>query len=93
MRGEREAVAFRVRLQEGEVVLDRLGGQGEDRGGEAAGEEVAAFGGQGADGQAVRVGRECLEAVVDPFVGKSGEFGESSRGDRVVGGQGSLLKK
>ncbi|CAM5730581.1 hypothetical protein SMICM304S_07914 [Streptomyces microflavus] len=72
MRGEREAVALGVRLQQGEVVLDRLGGEGEDGGGEPAGEEVAALGGQGGDGQALRVGRERLEAVVDTLLGEAG---------------------
>ncbi|WP_233450386.1 LLM class flavin-dependent oxidoreductase, partial [Streptomyces acidiscabies] len=38
-------VAGRVRLQGREVVGQALGGEGEDRGGEAAREQVAAFGG------------------------------------------------
>ena len=73
VRGEREAVADGVRLHEREVVLQALGRQGEDGGREAAGEEVAALGGQLADGQAVGVRREALEAVVDAFPGESGE--------------------
>ena len=48
-----------------------LGGEGEDGGGEAAGEEVAALGGQFADGAGRSAsGREALEAVVDAFVGE-----------------------
>ena len=49
---------------EREVVLQALGGQGEHGGREAAGEEVAALGGQLADGQPVGVRRQALEAVV-----------------------------
>ncbi len=73
MRGERESVAGGVRLHEVEVVLQTLGGQREDGGGEAAGEEVAALGGQLGDGQTVGVRGEALEAVVDPFLGQTRE--------------------
>jgi hypothetical protein len=73
VRGEGEAVAGRVRLHELEVVLQALGGEGEDGSGEAVGEEVAALGGQLADRQAVGVGREALETVVDELLGERGE--------------------
>ncbi len=72
MRGEGEAVAGRVGLHEAEVVVEALGGEGEDRGGEAAGEEVAALGRQLGDGEAVRV-RGAPETVVDAFPGEPGE--------------------
>lgn len=55
VRGEGEAVADGVRLHQFEVVRQALGGQREDGGGESAGEEVAALGGQLADGQALGV--------------------------------------
>lgn len=71
MRGEGEAVPVGVGLHQGEVVLDRLGGEGEDGGGEAAVEEVAALGGQLPDGEPFGVRRERLEAVIDPFVRES----------------------
>lgn len=77
MRGEREAVALRVRLQEIEVVGHRIGGEREDGGGEPAGEEVAALGGEVSDGQALRVRGQGLEAVVDAFVGEGGRAGRS----------------
>lgn len=90
VRGEREAVAPRVRLQEGEVVLDGLGRQREHRGGEPAGEEVAPLGGQLGDGQPLRVGRERLEPVVDPFISESGQSGQFARsGHGTVGSLGS----
>lgn len=73
MRGEGEPVAGRVGLHEGEVVFEALGGEGQHGGREAVGEEVAALGGQLADGEAVGVRREALEAVVDAFPGQSGE--------------------
>lgn len=87
MRCERQAVPLRVRLQQGEVGLDRLGGQSQYRGGETAREEIAALGRQGPDGQPLRVGRQRLEAVVDHFTreGRHGLFGG------LLGGQGILL--
>ncbi|CAD5952014.1 protein of unknown function [Streptomyces sp. KY75] len=91
VRGEGEAVALRVRLQQGEVVLHRLGGEGEDGGGEPAGEEVAALGGEGGDGQALGVGRERLEAVVDAFFGEAGGQLLGSGGE-AFGCQGKLLE-
>jgi hypothetical protein len=54
-------------------VLQALGGEGEYGGGEAAGEEVPALGGQLADGQALGVRREALEAVVDVFRRQAGD--------------------
>ncbi len=86
VRGEGQSVPLGVRLQEGEVRLDGLGGQRQYGRGEPAGEQVPAFGGQGADGQPLGVGRQPLEAVVDAFTGECGE-----RGGLLLGGQGSLL--
>lgn len=57
-----------------------LGGEGEHRGGETAGEEVAALGGQLGDGEAVGVRRQPLETVVETLVPEV-LFAESS-GDR-----------
>jgi hypothetical protein len=87
VRREGQAVPLRVRLQEGEVGLYGLGGQGQHRGGEPAREEVAALGRQRAHGQPLGVGRQRLEAVVDPFAGecRHGLFGG------LLGGQGGLL--
>jgi hypothetical protein len=77
VRGEGEAVALGVHLEESEIVLDGLGGEGEHRGGEAAGEEVAALGCEGADGEAGGFGvrRERLETVIDRLVGEPVESG------------------
>ncbi len=83
MRGEGEAVALGVRLQEAQVVRDGLGGEGEDGGGVAAGEEVAALGGELADGQAPGVRGEGLEAVVDAFGGEVGDLVLLPRGRLV----------
>lgn len=83
MRGEGEAVALGVRLQEAQIVLDGLGGEREDGGGEAAGEEVAPLGGELADGQALGVRGQRLEAVVDALVRQVGHEASSSK--RCVG--------
>ncbi len=91
VRGEGEVVPVGVGLHQREVVLDRLGGQRQDRGGEAAAEQIAALGGQFADGAALGVRGERLETVVDAF---GGEFPECLR-EPLVGhlvGHGVLLK-
>jgi hypothetical protein len=68
-------------------VVQALGGQGEDRRAETAGEEVAALGGQFADRQTVCVRWEALEAMVDALLGEPRErFGSG------VQGHASLLK-
>ncbi|CAM5467282.1 hypothetical protein SRIMM317S_00381 [Streptomyces rimosus subsp. rimosus] len=81
VRGEGQAVPLGVALQQREVVLQRFGGQGEDGGGEAAGEQVPPLRRELADGTAVRVRGKPLEAVVDAFV---------REGLRVPGGGGCV---
>ncbi|MFK4545162.1 hypothetical protein RKD29_004758 [Streptomyces tendae] len=91
MRREGEAVPHGVRLHELQVVLQALGGQREHGGGETAGEEVAALSGQLGDGQAVRVRREALEAVVDVLLGQPGESVAAGAGTGVEGHGASLV--
>lgn len=90
VRREGEAVPGGVRLHELQVVLQALGGQREDGGGETAGEEVAALSGQLGEGQAVGVRREALEAVVDTLLGQLGE-GFAAACGAVVEGHGASL--
>lgn len=87
VRCEGQAVASGICLHEREVVLEALGGECEDRGGEAAGEEVAALGRELADGQAFRVRGQPLEAVVDPLEIQIPEPGYGV--DGAVGGHGA----
>ncbi len=93
MRGEGQTVALGVRLEEREVVLDRLGGQGEDGRGEAAVEEIAPLGGQFGDREALGVRRERLEAVVDTLVTELVHALVPELVGGPVGGHGSLLER
>jgi hypothetical protein len=68
VRGEGQPVPLRVRLQQGQVVCDGLGGEREDGGGEAPGEQVAALGGERSHGHALGIRRQALETVVEALV-------------------------